>query len=374
MPSTLRAVRRPREGLSGPPSQPSAASLRASTSRSRSFPHRSTACSSSRRALVVTTQAAQQLAADARQQVGPAQAARRDQLVDHRERRRGTLRHREGDRAVQLDDGRRRQPPERLVEHARSGPSRSPRPTGRPRGTRRSRPGRRTHPARGPRGRRSPGPRVRAGSPTRSHRRRSCSSSSTGSPSSRTRAGNRAAVSSRSASRPWTSGSSGTSCASDAGQPDRLVREVLPDPVAARRRRRALREDQVEDVQHRRQPFAAFVGRRHLERDLRRAERLLRAGDPGLDRGRRHQERPGDLVAGQTADHAQRQRDLRLARQHRVARDEHQRQHVVVDPVRVPEHVVARTHPRPGRGRGRRTARRARRAAGTCRSRADDPP
>ena len=88
------------------------------------------------------------------------------------------------------------------------------------------------------------------------------------------------------------------------GLTDRLVGEVLPDPVAARRRRRALREHQVEDVQHRRQPFTALVGRRHLERDLRRAERLLRAGDPGLDRGGRHEERPGDLVAGQTAYHA----------------------------------------------------------------------
>ena len=123
--------------------------------------------------------------------------------------------------------------------------------------------------------------------------------------------------------------------------PDRLVGEVLPDPVAARGGRRALREHQVEDVQHRCQPLAALVGRRHLERDLGRAERLLRAGDPGLDRGRRHQERPRDLVAGQTADHAQRHRDLRLARQDRVARDEHQRQHVVVDVVRVPQEVVA---------------------------------
>ena len=56
--------------------------------------------------------------------------------------------------------------------------------------------------------------------------------------------------------------------------------------------------------------------------------------------GGRRQERPGDLVAGQAADHPQRQRDAGLARQHRVAGDEHQREHVVVDPVGVPQQVV----------------------------------
>ena len=47
----------------------------------------------------------------------------------------------------------------------------------------------------------------------------------------------------------------------------------------------------------------------------------------------------GDLLGGQAADHTQRQRDLPLARQHRVGRDEDQPQHVVIDAVGIPAGV-----------------------------------
>ena len=46
------------------------------------------------------------------------------------------------------------------------------------------------------------------------------------------------------------------------------------------------------------------------------------------------------------AEHPEREGDLRLPRHHRVAGDEHQRQHVVVDPVRVPQQVPVRSRPR----------------------------
>ncbi len=133
-------------------------------------------------------------------------------------------------------------------------------------------------------------------------------------------------------------------------EPDRLAGEVGADPVAARGGARALGEDQVDHAQHRAQPLAALVGRRQLERHLRGGERLLRAGDPGLDGRGGGDEGPRDLVAGQAAEHAQGERDAGLARQHRVAGDEHEGEDVVVDPLGVVEHVVLLS----GVGRGAR--------------------
>jgi hypothetical protein len=123
---------------------------------------------------------------------------------------------------------------------------------------------------------------------------------------------------------------------------DRLARQVGAHPVVARGGGRALGEDQVQHAEHRTEPPPALGGRRQLERHLGRCQRLLGPGDPRLHGGGRHQERPSDLVAGQAAEHPEGERDLGLAGQHRVARDEHQRELVVVDPVRVPEQVGLR--------------------------------
>jgi hypothetical protein len=128
----------------------------------------------------------------------------------------------------------------------------------------------------------------------------------------------------------------------DPGQPHRLVRQVGADPLTSGGCGRALGEDQVEHTAHRAEPLAALVGRRRLERHLCGRERLLGPRDPSLHRGRRYEECPGDLIARQAAEGTERERDLGLARQHRVAGDEHQRQHVVVDAVRIPQQVGVR--------------------------------
>jgi hypothetical protein len=71
--------------------------------------------------------------------------------------------------------------------------------------------------------------------------------------------------------------------------------------------------------------------RRHLVRDPRIADLALCADDALGDRGRGAQERAGDLFSGEAADLAQRERDLCVWRQRRVAAREHQTQPIVLD-------------------------------------------
>jgi len=128
----------------------------------------------------------------------------------------------------------------------------------------------------------------------------------------------------------------------DPGEPDRLAGEVGADQLGAGRGRRPLGEDQVQHAEHRGEPGTPLVHGRHLERHLRGREGSLGPGDPSLHGGGLYQEHPGDLLAGQAAEHTQRERDAGLPGQDRVAGDEHQRQHVVVDPVGVPQQVGVR--------------------------------
>lgn len=124
------------------------------------------------------------------------------------------------------------------------------------------------------------------------------------------------------------------------GQPERLTGRVRAEQVLARGGRGALGEDDVQHAQHAAEPLVPLVGRRQLERHLRGGQRLLRTGDPRLDRRPRHREGPRDLVRGQPSHHPQGQRDPRLGGEHRVAGDEHQGEHVVVDLVEVRQQGV----------------------------------
>ena len=73
---------------------------------------------------------------------------------------------------------------------------------------------------------------------------------------------------------------------------------------------------------------------RHLERDLRSVgQRPLGADDALRDRRLGDEERARDLVGRQAAEQAQRERDARLGRQHRMAGGEHEPQQVVADVV-----------------------------------------
>ena len=148
-------------------------------------------------------------------------------------------------------------------------------------------------------------------------------------------------------------------------QPDRLARHVVPRERRARRRRIAFVEHEVDHAQHGVQPLRQLGARRHLVRDARVADLRLGAHDALGERGRAGEKGARDLLGREPAHFAQRERDLRVRRQRRVAAREDEPQPVVLDAL-----VVRRRAPRrwlrPARRRPR--ARRSGRGAGCRRS------
>src|SRR6266850_13215 len=101
-----------------------------------------------------------------------------------------------------------------------------------------------------------------------------------GSPEGPTRAPRRDAWISISATRPWTSGSIGASSA-----------RIRPsNPIVTGRRRVAFVEDEVDDLEHRRQTGGELGPTRDLERDARLGEGPFGPDDPLGDGRLRHEE------------------------------------------------------------------------------------
>ena len=119
----------------------------------------------------------------------------------------------------------------------------------------------------------------------------------------------------------------------DAAEAERVLAEGGPHPVVAGGRRVALVEDQVDDLEHRREPRGERVAARDLEGHARLGERPLGPHDALRDRRLRDEERARDLLGRQAAEQAQRERDARLGREDRVARGEDEAQQVVADVV-----------------------------------------
>ena len=119
----------------------------------------------------------------------------------------------------------------------------------------------------------------------------------------------------------------------DAPEPQRVLAERGPHPVVAGRRRVALVEDEVDDLEHRRQTRGKLGPAGDLEGDARLGERPLGPDDALGDRRLRDEERARDLVGRQTAEQAERERDARLGREDRMAGREHEAQQVVADVV-----------------------------------------
>ena len=275
--------------------------LARSRPRSRSFPHSRAASSSSCRASSVRPSRVSSSPRTLGQQVRAGQPAGRHQVVDDRQCGRRPRRPSRPRPPVELDDRRRRQPAERLVEQHDPVPVRLVH-GGRDRVAlgdrglqRRTAP----EPAADP-----PGPRQRRAAaadrrpvpaPSVLAARAAPASPSLADPGREPRRGEL-----QEGEQPVRLGLVRHQPGHDAGQPHRLAGQVRPDPL----RRpsvadRPLGEDQVDHAQHRAEAFAALLGRRHLERHPRGRERLLGARDPGLHGGGRHQERPRDLVARQ---------------------------------------------------------------------------
>ena len=213
------------------------------TSRSRALRVSAAARSNSARASLEAAQLVQQIAAHARAAGGsagaPARAAARPPLQPgrraerHRRRRpRGSARRRAKVRSAQT-----------AVERGDAGPVGLLRRVARARGRRRWRPAARTARRRRPAPRRAPAPPARAGSGADPSAPRFWSSSRIGSPDGPTRAREREAWISISATRPCTSGSSGASPARIRPSRKRLLAQRRPHPVVARGGGVALVED-----------------------------------------------------------------------------------------------------------------------------------
>ena len=109
-----------------------------------------------------------------------------------------------------------------------------------------------------------------------------------------------------------------------APKPDRLSRELSAATVTRV-------EDQVHDCQHRGKPVRKQMRRRDAERDPGGLDLALRADEP-LRHGRLgNQEGAGDLIRPETAKRSQRERDLGLQRERRVAAGEDELQPLVRD-------------------------------------------
>ena len=212
-------------------------------------------------------------------------------------------------------------------------PVRVARRAARGRGRRRWRPA--AHRGRGRR--RAPRPRASAARPRRissgSQRARSWSSSRIGSPSGPIRARDRDAWISISATRPCTSGSCGRELGEDAAEAQRFVAEGGPHPVVAGGGGIALVEDQVDDLEHRRERGVALRAARHFEGDLRIGQRALGAHDALRDRSARGRGRRARSRRRQSTDSRRVSATRASVEQHRVTGGEDQPQQIVADVV-----------------------------------------
>ena len=150
-----------------------------------------------------------------------------------------------------------------------------------------------------------------------------------GSPEGPTRALERDAWISISATRPCTSGSCGNELGQDAAETQRILAERGPHPVVAGRRRVALVEDEVDDFEHRRETGGKLGPAGDLEGDVLLGEGPLGPDDALGDRRLRDEERTRDLLRRQAAEQAERQRNARLGGENRMAGREHEAQEVV---------------------------------------------
>ncbi len=166
-----------------------------------------------------------------------------------------------------------------------------------------------------------------------SHRPRSCSRSRTGSPDGPTRARRREAWSLHQRNEPVDLRLPRSELCQDAAEPQRVFAQLGSQPVVAGGRRVALVEDEIDDLEHRREAIDKLGPARHLERNVSCRERPLGADDPLRHRRLGHEERPSDLVGRQTAEHAQRERGTRFPREHGMAGREDQAQQIVANVV-----------------------------------------
>src|ERR1700674_4621689 len=119
----------------------------------------------------------------------------------------------------------------------------------------------------------------------------------------------------------------------DSAETQRLLAKRRPRPVTAGSSCVPFVEDQVGNLEHRRQTGGKFLSTRHLERHSIFGERPLCADDALGNRRLRDKICPRDLRSCQTAKQAQRERDAPLGRKNRMTRGEDQPQEIVAGAV-----------------------------------------
>ncbi len=119
------------------------------------------------------------------------------------------------------------------------------------------------------------------------------------------------------------------------GQAAAFVAELAPDEQLPGRGEIALIEDEVDDVEHGRQPVLELGATGGQIRDAPVADEAFGPHDPLGDGRLGHHEGTGDLGRREPGDQTQRQGDLRLLRQGRVAAREDQSQTVIRDSRRI---------------------------------------
>jgi len=117
----------------------------------------------------------------------------------------------------------------------------------------------------------------------------------------------------------------------DAAETERIPAERRSHPVVPGGRRVPLVEDEVDDLEHRRQTGAEFGAAGDLEGGALLGEGPLGPDDALGDGRLRDEERPRDLLGRQTAEQAECERNARLGREHRMTRYEHEAQEVVAN-------------------------------------------
>jgi hypothetical protein len=113
----------------------------------------------------------------------------------------------------------------------------------------------------------------------------------------------------------------------------RVLAQRGPQPVVAGRRRVALVEDEVDDLEDGRQARRQLGLAGHVERHAGLGQRALGPHDALCHRRLRHEECPRDLIGREATEQAQRQRDARLGGQDRVAGRADEPQQVVAEVV-----------------------------------------
>ena len=134
----------------------------------------------------------------------------------------------------------------------------------------------------------------------------------------------------------------------DAAQPERVLAKRGSHPVVAGGRRVALVEDEVDDLENRRQAGGELGAAGNFEGHVRLGEGPLGPHDPLRDGGLRDEECARDLLGRQASEQAERQGNARLGREHRVTGREDETQEVVADVVIDPRLEVRHRNLLPG--------------------------